>query len=442
MLAVACGKEGTAVDAREAMYKERIREMQRRISILERVLRITQVINSTLDLDPLLDIIVQAVTELTETESASIMLIDERTGDLRFQAVTGQKSAEVKPFIVPIEGSIAGSAITEDRPLLIRDVQNDPRWYQHVDEASGFTTRSIMAVPMKVRGEVIGVVEAINKRGDAEMTWEDVEILSTLAGQAAIAIQNARLLAALQRAYDELNELDRMKSDFIAIAAHELRTPLSVILGYAMFLKNEATGPEQEQLDAVLQSAMRLRSLINDMINLREVDAGEAVLKLESFALQEMIDEKVDEARPMAEAKGQRIVLSLPERPIVVTADRDKLSIALGNLLHNAIKFTPQGGQVGVRAGQEGDKAWFMVWDTGIGIPSREVDRIFDRFYQVEPSLTRHYEGMGLGLAIVKEMIELHHGHVRVDSREGKGSAFTVTIPVRQHRATRPESRG
>ena len=426
------------MDAREAMYKERIKEMQRRISTLERVLRLTQAINSTLDLDPLLDIIVQAVTELTETESASIMLIDERTGDLRFQAVTGQKSAEVKPFTVPVEGSIAGAAITEDRPLLIRDVQNDPRWYQHVDKASGFTTRSIMAVPMKVRGEVVGVVEAINKRGDAEMTWEDVEILSTLASQAAIAIHNARLLAALQRAYDELNELDRMKSNFIAIAAHELRTPLSVILGYAMFLKNEASGPEeQEQLDAVLQSAMRLRSLINDMINLREVDAGEAMLELESFALQDMIDEAVEEVRPLAEAKEHQIVLSLPEQPIIVTADRGKLSIALGNLLHNAIKFTPQGGQVGVRAGRYSDKAWFMVWDTGIGIPPKEVDRIFDRFYQVEPSLTRHYEGMGLGLAIVKEMIELHHGHVRVDSREGKGSAFTVTIPLWQQQGDR-----
>jgi len=417
-------------EANVAAYRERIREMSHRVSSLERLIKLSQVINSTLELAPLLDMIIQIATELTDTASASIMLVDKETRELRFAAVTGQKSASIRPFPVPLEGSIAGTVAAENRPLLIRDARSDPRWYQEVDKATGFVTRSIMAVPMQVRGQVIGVLEALNKRGEAEMTWEDVQVLTTLANQAAIAVENARLVAELHLAYNELNELDRMKTDFIAIAAHELRTPLSVILGYAMFLKDDASGKMKEQLDIVLQSAMHLRSLIDDMLNLRQVDQGQATLELETFSVQDLVSAVVDEIRSIAEAKGLQLALSVPDDPLMIEADRSKMSIVLVNLLSNAIKFTDAGGRIGVRAGGDNDAAWFAVWDTGIGIAPENQHRIFDRFYQVESSLARHYEGMGLGLSIAREMVQLHQGHIKVDSVVGQGSAFTVTIPL------------
>lgn len=413
-----------------AAYRERIREMSHRISSLERLIKLSQVINSTLELAPLLDMIIQIAAELTDTASASVMLVDKETRELRFAAVTGQKSASVRPFPVPMEGSIAGTVAAENKPLLIRDARSDPRWYQEVDKATGFVTQSIMAVPLQVRGQVIGVLEALNKRGETEMAWEDVQILTTLANQAAIAVENARLVAELHSAYNELNELDRMKTDFISIAAHELRTPLSVILGYAMFLKDDASGTMKEQLDIVLQSAMHLRSLIDDMLNLRQVDQGQATLELETFSLQDLVSAVVDEIRSISEAKGLQLTLSVPEEPLMIEADRSKLNIVLVNLLSNAIKFTDNGGRIGVRAGGGDDAAWFAVWDTGIGIAQENLHRIFDRFYQVESSLTRHYEGMGLGLSIAREMVELHQGHIKVDSVPGQGSAFTVTIPL------------
>jgi signal transduction histidine kinase len=404
--------------------------MSHRISSLERLIKLSQVINSTLELAPLLDMIIQIAAELTDTASASVMLVDKETRELRFAAVTGQKSASVRPFTVPMEGSIAGTVAAENKPLLIRDARSDPRWYQEVDKATGFVTESIMAVPMQVRGQVIGVLEALNKRGETEMAWEDVQILTTLANQAAIAVENARLVAELHSAYNELNELDRMKTDFISIAAHELRTPLSVILGYAMFLKDDASGTMKEQLDIVLQSAMHLRSLIDDMLNLRQVDQGQATLELETFSLQDLVSAVVDEIRSISEAKGLQLTLSVPEDPLMIEADRSKLNIVLVNLLSNAIKFTDNGGRIGVRAGGGDDAAWFAVWDTGIGIAQENLHRIFDRFYQVESSLARHYEGMGLGLSIAREMVELHQGHIKVDSVPGQGSAFTVTIPL------------
>ncbi len=413
-----------------AAYRERIKEMSHRISSLERLIKLSQVINSTLELAPLLDMIIQIAAELTDTASASVMLVDKETRELRFAAVTGQKSASIKPFPVPMEGSIAGTVAAENRPLLIRDARGDPRWYQEVDKATGFVTQSIMAVPLQVHGQVIGVLEALNKRGQTEMTWEDVQVLTTLANQAAIAVENARLVAELQSAYNELNELDRMKTDFISIAAHELRTPLSVILGYAMFLKDDASGTMKEQLDIVLQSAMHLRSLIDDMLNLRQVDQGQATLQLETFSLQDLVSAVVDEIRSISEAKGLQLTLSVPEEPLMIEADRSKLNIVLVNLLSNAIKFTGHGGRIGVRAGGDDDAAWFAVWDTGIGIAQENLHRIFDRFYQIESSLARHYEGMGLGLSIAREMVELHQGHIKVDSVPGQGSAFTVTIPL------------
>jgi len=261
---------------------------------------------------------------------------------------------------------------------------------------------------------------------------QQLEILSTLATQAAVAVNNARLLSQLQAAYDELNELDRMKSEFIAVAAHELRTPLSLILGYSAFLRANASGLAREQAEVVLQGAMRLRSLIDDMANLREVDAGEAVLQLETVPMQELVELSVEEMKHIAEAKQQRIHLSMPSCPVLVEADRERITLALVNLLSNAVKFTPSGRRVGVRVGSARGEAWATVWDTGIGISQDQQARVFDRFYQAEGSLTRQYGGMGLGLSIVKEMVDIHHGSVSVESQPGKGSAFTIRIPIYQ----------
>lgn len=417
-------------ERREAMYRQRIEDMQAHISNLERLLRMMEVVNSTLDLAQLLDIIAELAAQLTYTASASVLLIDEESGELRFVAVTGHHSATLKPVIVPMEASIAGTVARENRPLLIRDVRADPRWYQPADQASGFETRSIIAVPLQLHGQVIGVVEAVNKQDGTEMSWDDVEILSTLATQAAVAVNNARLLSQLQAAYDELNELDRMKSEFIAVAAHELRTPLSLILGYSAFLRANASGLTREQADVVLQSAMRLRSLIDDMINLREVDAGEAVLRVETVPLQELVGTSVEEVRHIAEAKQQSIHLSLPAAPVLVEVDREKIALALSNLLSNAVKFTPSGQRIGVRVGSRPGEAWATIWDTGTGISPEQQARVFDRFYQGECSLTRQYGGMGLGLSIVKEMVDLHHGSISVESQPGKGSAFTMYLPT------------
>jgi len=412
--------------------QDRLAHLQERVAVLERMVKVGQILTSTLDLRQLLRIIADVATDLTKTEAASIMLFDENSGGLYFETATGDKQDELKRVTVPLEGSIAGWIFTHNEPLIIRDPQEDPRHYRVVDRKTDFLTRSLMGAPLNFRGETIGVIEVINRSVEEEFGEQDMQTLMALAAQAAIAIKNARLLSELQRAYNDLAELDQLKSEFVSIASHELRTPLNVVLGYATFLKDDVHGDASEQLEIVLRSAMRLRALIDDMVNLRHLDTGEAraQLELETFSLDQLIADAMFEFSAMAEAKQLKLSQRQPSPLVQIVADRQKVYLVLANLLSNAVKFTSAGGRVQVVVETHDAEVRVSVRDTGIGIPADKLDKIFDRFYQVESSLSRHYEGMGLGLSIAKGMVELHGGRIWVQSVEGRGSAFTFALPL------------
>lgn len=442
--------EGTDVDADEeigqepaqppetesekiSVLQQKIQDQERRIGNLERIVKVTQILNSTLTLQPLLQVIIQAATELTHTEAASIMLIDRNTGELRFAETTGNESENIKNVIVPTENSIAGRIIKQDRPLLIRDVREDPQWHAGVDESTNFETRSILGVPLKVRQDAIGVLEVVNKLDEDGFSADDIQIVSTLAVHAAIAIENARLLDEVQNAYRHLSEIDQIKGDFVSIASHELRTPLAVILGYVTFIRENASGEEEiEKLDIVLSSAMRLRSLIDDMVNLRHIKAEDVKLQRSIFSLRDLVQEVVQEFAEVVEGKQQVLTtrFSPSDNSFNLDADRQKIYLVLANLVSNAVKFTPSKGRIHLDVKYKSHRYWVDVIDTGIGIPESEYNPIFDQFYQVEPSLTRRYQGMGLGLSIAKGMIEVHRGRIWVESVVGKGSKFSFVLPT------------
>jgi signal transduction histidine kinase len=346
--------------------------------------------------------------------------------------MTGGVSETLKDVTVPLEGSIGGWVVRANRPLLIRDAKNDPRWHGDVDTESDFHTESLLGVPLKVRDNVIGVLEVVNKIGDDGFTQDDVQIAETLASQAAIAIENARLMDELQQAYRELSEVDRIKGDFVSIASHELRTPLSLILGYASFLKDNVTGQASEQADIVLSSAIKLRSLIDDMVNLRHIQTGEVQVDLKMFSLRELVLEVVKEFSEFVKVKQQALTTRFTpnDSPLNIEADRTKIHLILANLVSNATKFTGEEGRIHIDVELKGHEYWISVIDTGVGISESEYHRIFDQFYQAEPSLTRRFEGMGLGLSIARGMVELHKGRMWVESVVGKGSKFTVVFPT------------
>ncbi len=411
--------------------RQSFRQLRHQADRLQRILQISQTLTSMYDLNELLASILSATNELTDTEAASIMLLDESGTELRFAASTGGDMSKLSTMRVPVDSSLAGTIMRSTGPLVFGDVQQDPRHFTGVDQKLAFESRSILGVPLIMRERPIGVLEALNKVNNEPFTEEDGEVLLTLAAQAAVAIENARLITALQKAYEQLNRVDQIKSNFIAIASHELRTPLGVIMGYAAMLKEDTENPEtSEHLDKVLGSAMRLRDLIDDMVNVQHIEEGQARLNVSDFVLQELIQRIVQNLHDLYATKNQEVLLHLPEEPLHLKADRDKIQLVINNFLTNAIKFTGPGGRIMLSAERTDGEVGVHVADTGIGIPQSEIEHVFDRFYQVEPHLTRQYGGLGLGLAIAKGMIELHGGRIWVESVEGRGSRFSFTVPA------------
>lgn len=397
---------------------------------LIRLVNVSRDLNSKTNVDALLHHIIREAARLTGSEAASILLLDPHTRQLHFRAASNRVSPAMAGTPVPLDSSIAGAVLQANEPMIIHDVSRDERWNQNVDQAIDFHTRSILGVPMHDVDRPVGVLEALNKQ-NGRFTDEDVETLSILADMAGVALERARLIEELREAYDELNELDQRKTDFIAVASHELRTPLSIILGYISFLREEADPEMGEQLDQVLEAAVRLRSLIQDMLNLQYIDTGDdtEALSWEMLDLAKVVQQMAAQDET-AVAKRQSIYTHLPARPVPVRADRDVLQMVIGNLLNNAIKFTPEGGRIDVTVERQGQEAWLHVQDTGIGIPQDKVERVFKRFYQVEHHLRREYEGLGLGLAIARELVQIHHGRIWAESEEGEGSVFHVALPL------------
>lgn len=392
------------------------------------MLEISRELNSTTSLDVLLKKILSEATSLTNAEAASILLLDPYTRELRFKATSGEMTPEMADTPVPLNNSIAGTILTTNKPLIVNDVSQEPRWNPKISETINFPTGSILGVPMNDVSRPVGVLEALNKI-EGEFTQEDIAILSILADLAGVAVERAQLFGELRQANQQLNELDRLKSDFIAVASHELRTPLSIILGYVTYLREIADPANVEQLDRVLRAAVRLRNLIQDMLNLQYVDAGRTSLERRPLDLSQALQRLVEERSEIFQAKQQQVELTIPDQTVLALVDRNMIQVIFNNLLDNAIKFTPEHGHITISLEQHENEAWVTVKDTGIGIPEDQLSRVFNRFYQLEPHLRRQHEGMGLGLAIAKELVQLNHGRIWANSTLGKGSEFHVAFP-------------
>jgi signal transduction histidine kinase len=380
----------------------------------------------------MLSTLMDTAAEIVDAEAASVLLWDNTNQELRFAATTtGVAGQALIGKLVPLEGSIAGTVMHENRIVAVNNAENDPRHYSKLDQEIEFRTRSILGVPMRSKNRVIGVLEAVNKRS-TPWTKDDGYYLSILAAQAAVAIEGAQMVAALQKANDELSQLDKLKSDFIAIASHELRTPLGVILGYASFLQ-DATDPEvQTHAGKVVASALQLRRIIEDLTNLRYLEQHQSELYREHVAINEFVRDAVQEIAELSTAKGHRLAYQpLPEN-VYVSVDRSRMSMALINVLNNAVRFTPDYGHIGVEIELRGKReVWIHVHDNGVGIPKDQLARIFDRFVQVEDHMTRTNGGLGIGLSIAQALVEAHGGRIWASSPgANQGATFTIALPV------------
>jgi signal transduction histidine kinase len=354
----------------------------------------------------------------------------EDDAQLGFLAVPWFYREALQAIKVPVETSIAGWVYKNAKPAVVADVASEPRHFKGIDQAANFQTRSILAVPIVFRGEALGVLEAVNKVDGAHYTEEDLTILETLASQVAVSLQNDLLMEHVRKATDAATHLDRMKSDFIAVASHELRTPLGLILGHATFLREVIDEEHRPQLDVIVRNAMRLKEIIDNIANMDNVERGMASVRRRTVSMKRVIEEVLEDFREDAKSKQVSLRADAGQDELMVEGDASKISIALTNLVKNAITFTNAGGHVFIVAEQIPGYVKVAVIDDGIGIPVTDLGRIFERFYQVETHLTRKHGGMGLGLSVAKVMIEMHGGRIWAESVEGKGSNFTFVLPL------------
>ena len=403
-----------------------------RIDHLERLLEVVRGLTTAPDLEAFLQAIINEATELTNSELSSILEYDETAEELRFLAMHWFQRDVLRPVGVPLDGSAAGWVYRRAQPLIIQDTKADQRHFKVVDRVTKHETHSLVAVPLMVRGEVVGVLEALNKKDDAHYTEEDLTILETLGALAALAIQNVDLQRKVRATSIELAELERLKTDFIAIASHELRTPLGLILGHATFLRELAGTQYGEQLDMIIRNATKLKTIVENLSDVDNIQSGAARVRNQQVSLTKIVADVILTFQDEAKSRNITLKSESGESPFHLDADGVKLSIALSNLVKNALQFTESGGHVTINVQEDSGYFKVTILDDGIGIPARDLPRVFERFFQVKTHLTRHYGGMGLGLAVAKAMIELHGGRIWVESEEGKGSCFTFLLPVEQ----------
>jgi signal transduction histidine kinase len=399
---------------------------------LERLIAISRSLGSSKDLDGLLQTVVDATCELLDSEFSVILMYEVETDLLKFVAGPPAYREAMKRTRMPLDKSVAGWVYKQAKPLHIPDVRNDFRILPDVENILGFKTRSILAIPLTFRGETIGVIEALNKRNNAKYNEEDVTYLETLASQAAVVTLGTLLMEETELAYKELEELERVKSNFIAIAAHELRTPLGLILGHATFLAESVIDESQKkQLEVIMRSATRLKKIVEDLTNVSNVQSGVSKIHRKPIALQFLIPKVAAPYQDTARRKQIYLITKLPDSDLTVEGDEEKITTALSNLIDNAILYTNEKGHVIISAEKLPGYIKVSVMDDGLGIPAKDLPRVFDRFFQVQSHLTRSHGGMGLGLSVTKAMIELHGGQIWVESIEGKGSNFSFLIPTK-----------
>ncbi len=379
-----------------------------------RLLEVSSQLVSTLELQSLLDSIVAAAQELTESESASLLLYDSQTRHLYFEAATDNLIQGLDRTAVPADNSIAGWVYKHQEPLVVEDALQDPRFFREVDVLTRFQTRTILGVPLRTKEKSFGVIEVINKIS-GRYEDDDVRVLQTLAAQAAIAIENSRLF---------------QQSDLIAEMVHEFRTPLGGLTAAAHLLQRPDLPNDQRAkiTQTVYDEVQRLSGMANDFLELARLESGRARFVKEPVHLGGLIGECVEIVRHQAEEEQIPIELDIDPSVSTVPGDRNRLKQVILNLLTNAIKYNNSGGKVLVQLRREGEQVLASVSDSGKGIPAESLPHIFERFYRV-PDQESRVGGTGLGLAISKRITEAHQGTISVESQPGQGTTFTIALP-------------
>ncbi len=403
-------------------------------------------INSTFSVDKILEYVVNATIKKFHYHNCSLLLVEGK--NLVIKEGYGYDRKKFQNFRIPIGKGVTGRVVRTGKPMVVNDISKVPFYITIVPG-----NKSEIAVPLKSHNRVIGVYSIESRRKNV-FGSEDIRIMSAIADQLVVAIENARLYSRiknfnkelrhkvklavekLRKANEELTRLNRVKSDFVSTVSHELRTPLTSIKGYVSLVLDGDVGPVNEQqkefLSIVNKENERLTNLISDLLDVQKIESGKMPFNFKEFRLGAFLREYEKELKKLEKGNNAMIALVCPDNLPAVKADEDKIKQVLMNLVGNAVKFSQLQPKITITARNERDYLQVDVTDNGIGIAKKDIPKLFQKFYQIDSNSNRKASGTGLGLSICKHIIERHGGEIGVRSTLGKGSTFSFTLPKRR----------
>jgi PAS domain S-box-containing protein len=415
--------------------KQAEQEMERFAIQLRTAANISRQLTAILDPDQLLSKVVTLLQARFKLYQVHVYLMNKATQELIIQIGSGDAGQTLREqghrISLDSSHSLVARAARHQETVVMSDSQ----------VTLGFIpnpllpdTRAEVAIPLVVQGKVIGVLDLLEDK-PRHFTQSDLDAFNTLAGQIAIALENARLFEESLRTAERLRELDRLKSEFLANMSHELRTPLNSIIGYADMILNDMAGDVSEEVkrdvQAIHNNGQHLLHIITDILNMAKLESGRLKLNIDEVPIEMLFDQLKTNNASLVAKKPVDLVVEIEQGLPWVEADPVRLYQVLNNLVANAIKFTDE-GYIRLKAFSDNGRLCLEVKDTGIGIPEAYLDKIFDKFSQVDSSNTRRVEGTGLGLAIARHLVEMHGGEIGVRSQVGRGTTFMVSLPLTQ----------
>ena len=421
------------------LFKElqtRTSELSRSVAELQALGEVSRAVSRTLDLDTVLATIASRAVQLSATDAGTIWEYDEAGEEFRLRAAPNLEDEIVAVLRgTPLrrgEGTVGRLADTR-APIQVADISGNPAYRGRLDVMVRSGYRAILSLPLLREDQLIGAL-TVNAKTPREFPPAVVDLLTTFATQSALAIQNARLFREIEEKSRELEAASRHKSEFLANMSHELRTPLNAIIGFSEVLSEGMFGDvnekQTEYLGDILDSGRHLLSLINDILDLSKIEAGRMELELTVFNLPQALEDALILIRERVTRRGIALHKAVDPELGAIRADERKVKQVVLNLLSNALKFTPEGGRIEVKATPTDGAVEISVSDTGIGIAPEDQEAVFEEFRQVGGA-DKKAEGTGLGLALCRKFVELHGGRIWVESRVGAGSRLTFTLPVR-----------
>jgi signal transduction histidine kinase/AraC-like DNA-binding protein len=401
--------------------------------------------------EQMLELIVKKSIKAVDAEQGSILTVS-KSEDKVVSTMMRQDDDSKLKHNYHISTNITGWVLLNKKPLIIEELSTDKRFSTTKEESKDI--HSVLCVPIWFSGRILGILMMINKKSANQFNSTDLDLLSIIAIQAGQLIENHQLqreafekskeVEVAQLEKNKLAEMDEMKTRFFTNISHEFRTPLTLIMGPVKKLINkEDTNWKKEELNVIHKSANRLNELVNQLLDLSKLESGKMIVKTRPENIISLLNGFVLSFVPLAERKKIKLKYNASEEEIVAYIDRDKVEKIINNILSNSFKFTAEGGEVEVnvstttvnisqlnKGGTQVRILEIKISDTGIGIPAERIDKIFDRFYQVDGSHTRKQEGTGIGLSLTKELVELHKGRIEVESVEGRGTSFTIKFPL------------